>query len=480
MNAQPPKYESLALDLQDLIERHEYPAGYKLPSIRRLSEQWGCSIETVQRALNLLEDRGYTQPVPKSGVFVIERPRDTQPACHDPTEDWVGEDPVELQLADQISSVIKQCVLPGVARLGVAFPSPELLPIAGLRRSYLQATREYPDLLHQGSHVHLSLDALTQVLHHRFERSGLKIKPNEILITEGCTSALSLALQTVTKPGDVVAVESPGYYLLLQMIEKLGLKALEIPCGEQGFCVNSLEIALQRNSIKAAIVCPTASNPSGSVMPAEKRQKLIDLSNQHDIVLIEDCVYYDLYWERYQPKPIKSFKGANQVIMCGSFSKSLSPSLRMGYVVGGKFSESLHVNQRILIGSSNPVTQMALALYLTGNRYDRHIRTLKRQFETQVNMMSALIYKHFPEGTRISKPQGGFVIWVELPRQFRTDKLFKKAINLGTSFMPGCYFSASGLYANFMRINCGNPVTSDIEIAVKKLGQLLHESSRLY
>lgn len=474
MNAQLPKYESLALGLQDLIDRHEYEPGYRLPSIRRLSDQWQCSIETVQRALNLLEDRGYVEPVPKSGIYVADRSTVITPACSDPTEDWQSDDPIELNIAERVSQTLKLCTQPDVAPLGVAFPSPEILPISALRRCYIQASREFPDLLEAGSHVKLSIDPITTELHHRLELSGMKVRPEEIVITEGCTEALSLALQTLTKPGDVIAVESPGYYLLLQMIETLGLKALEIPCGEQGFCVDSLEIAIQRNTIKACIVCPTASNPAGSIMPDHRRQKLLDLANRHNILIIEDNVYADLYWERYQPKPLRAFAKSQKVVVCGSFSKSLSPALRLGYVVGGEFSESIKVNKRILTGSCNPVTQMAVALYLRGSRFDRHVRTLRRQMETQVKAMSNLIYKYFPDGTRISRPKGGFVVWVELPSGICTDKLLPRAIQAGTSFMPGCYFSASGLYRNHMRINCGNPVTPTIELAIQKLGALAH------
>lgn len=473
MNATLPKYELLALAMQELIESHEYPPGFKLPSIRQLSDQRRCSIETVQRALNLLEDRGYITPVAKSGVYVADRSNLSAASCSDPTLDWVAEEPLELNIAARTAQAINQCMQSHVAPLGLAFPSPEVLPIAALRRCYQQAVREFPDLLAQGSHVQLSLPVLIDRLQQRFEMSGMKLSDDELLITESCTESLAIALQTVTQPGDVVAVESPGYYLLLQLIEKLGLRAVEIPCGEQGMCPDALAIAAQRSNIKACIVCPTASNPSGAVMSDERREKLLGVAKRADIVIVEDNIYADLYWERYQPKPLKAFKNSGNVVTCGSFSKSLTPSLRMGYVAGGKFAKQMHINKRILSGSCNPITQMALALYLDGGRYDRHIRTLRRQFETQVQHMSALIAKHFPAGTRISKPKGGFVLWVELPTQVDTDKLHKKAIDQGTSFMPGKYFSATGLYANHMRINCGYPVNTAIERGIEKLGELL-------
>lgn len=477
MNANLPKYELLALSLQTLIESHEYPPGYKLPSIRQLSEQRRCSIETVQRALNLLEDRGLITPVAKSGVFVSDRSKLLTHSCSDPTQDWVAEEPLELNSAAQTAHAINLCMQPNVAPLGLAFPSPDLLPIATLRRCYQQACREHPNLLAQGSHVFLSLPNLTERLHQRFELAGMRIRQEEIVITEGCTEALALALQTVTNPGDVVAVESPGYYLLLQVIEKLGLRAVEIPCGEHGLCPDALTIAAQRNSIKACIVCPTASNPSGALMPDERREKLMSVAKKNDIVIIEDNIYSDLYWERYQPKPLKGFSNAGNVITCGSFSKSITPSLRMGYVAAGRFAKQMQINKRILSGSSNPLTQMALALYLKGGSYDRHIRTLRRQFETQVQHMSTLVTNYFPKGTRISRPKGGFVLWIELPHSTNTDKLLKPAIDIGTSFMPGKYFSATGLYANHMRINCGYPVNAAIERGVEKLGELLGKSS---
>jgi DNA-binding transcriptional MocR family regulator len=354
------KYETLALSLQALIENNHFSEGYKLPSIRKLSEQWHYSIDTVQKALNLLEDRGYVQPVAKSGYYVQSRNIQIPMACTKAPDSIVLDPPVNLEVADQIAMLLKSSTREGVAPLGVAFPAHELLPIATLRRSYATVNRTRPDLLTLGSHVEPNRPELVQQLQQRFDLMGMKLKRDELVITDGCTEALSLALQTVAKHNDIVAVESPGYYLLLQMIESLGLRALEIPSSpDHGMSMEALEIAVKQTRIAACIVCPTASNPMGSVMPDTNRKKLLELADKYDFPIVEDNVYADLYFERFRPRPLKAGKQSDRVLMCGSFSKSLSPSLRIGYVAGGKYAAQVLSKKRILSGSTNPITQVA-------------------------------------------------------------------------------------------------------------------------
>jgi DNA-binding transcriptional MocR family regulator len=453
------KYETLALNLQALIENNHFAAGYKLPSIRKLSEQWHYSIDTVQKALNLLEDRGYVQPVAKSGYYVQARTLPNAAACTQAPDSIVLEPPVNLEVANQIAMLLRSSTREGVAPLGVAFPAHELLPIATLRRSYATVNRTRPDLLTLGSHVEPNQPELVQQLQQRFELMGMKLKRDELVITDGCTEALSLALQSVAKHNDIVAVESPGYYLLLQMIESLGLRALEIPSSpENGMSLEALEIAVKQTRIAACIVCPTASNPMGSVMPDANRKKLLELAEKYDFPIV------------------KAGKQSDRVLMCGSFSKSLSPSLRIGYVAGGKYAAQVLSKKRILSGSTNPITQVAVAHYLEKGSFERHLRTLRQQFETQVRAMGSLVLKHFPQGTRISEPKGGFVLWVELPGDIDTAALFNKAIARKVAYMPGSVFSASGLYKNCLRLNCGHPVTDDTAVAIAKLGALFDAS----
>ncbi|WP_370261641.1 PLP-dependent aminotransferase family protein [Limnobacter sp.] len=473
MQAEARKYEQLALTLQGMIEKGQFLAGHKLPSIRKLSEQWGFSIDTVQKALHLLEDRGYVQPVAKSGNFVQLPAGQQANACSQAPNSLALDPPISPDMSDHISLLLNSCMRGDVAPFGVAFPAPALLPIASLRRSFSTVNRKQPNLLAQDSHVQPNQAALVLQLQRRFETMGMRLRKDELLVTDGCTEALSLALHALTKRNHVVAVESPGYYLLLQLIEAMGLRALEIPSSpETGMSLEALEIAVKKTKIAACIVCPTASNPTGSVMPDANRKRLLELAEKYDFPIVEDNVYADLYFERFRPKPLKSFRQSDRVIMCGSFSKSLSPALRLGYVAGGRYAPALLAHKRILSGSTNPLTQMAVAHYLDKGSFERHLCTLRQHFETQVMAMSALVLKHFPEGTRVSQPKGGFVLWVELPAHNDTAHVFQKAILKKTAFMPGHVFSASGLYKNCLRINCGHPVNEDTAVAVARLGGL--------
>jgi len=161
------------------------------------------------------------------------------------------------------------------------------------------------------------------------------------------------------------------------------------------------------------------------------------------------------------------------VLLCPSFSKSLSPALRLGFVAAGRYRRQVALHKTVSSGGTNPITQLVVAEYLESGSYDRHLRSLRRIYERQVDAMRAAVARHFPPATRMTQPLGGFVLWVELPDQVDTTALYDRAIAAGVAYVPGELFSASGMYRNCLRLNCGNPHTPAIEDAVRRLGELL-------
>jgi len=463
------RYEKLADDVAGLIADGVLRAGERLPSVRRLAQERRVSISTAVQAFRQLEQRGLVEARPQSGFFVRARP----PVLRPPATQAAPEAPVHVDLNQRLVGVLEANQQAGVAPLGAALPAPSLLPVAALHRRYASVARRFPHLLECCSHTAINDSQLVrQLVRHSLSWGG-PLDAGEITVTNSCTEAMYLCLRAVTKPGDTIAVESPGYYVMLQMLESLGLKALEIPTeAETGISLPALDLATRESKIAAVLLVANASNPLGSVMPDANKKKLVELMAARQVAVIEDDIYGDLCYGAQRPWPLKTFDTAGNVMLCSSLSKCLSPSLRCGYVAAGKYRDAVALHKMLMSGGTNPITQRVLAETLESGAFERHLRSLRRQFQVQVEQMIAAVTRHFPPGTHVARPLGGFVLWVELPERTHTEKLWRKAIAAGIAFVPGELFSPNRLYRNCLRLNCGNPWSEAIENAVKRLGAL--------
>ena len=463
------RYEKLADDVAGLIASGILRAGERLPSVRRLAQEQRVSISTAVQAFRQLEMRGLVEARPQSGFFVRARPEPLAATGGRNTPD----EPVAVDLNQRLMRVLQASMKPGVAPLGVALPASSLLPVAALNRRYANVARRFPNLLAGGNYIDMNDPQLVRQIVRRSLAWGGPLDSKEIVITNSCTEALCLCLRTVTRPGDTVAVESPAYYLMLQLLESLGLKALEIPTEPlTGMSVAALDLATRDGKVAAVLLVPNASNPLGSVMPDESKRKLAELMAARNIPVIEDDIHGDLCYDARRPWPIKAFDTTGNVMLCASLSKCLSPALRIGFAAAGKFHAAVTLQRTLSSGGTNPITQRVLAEVFESGAYERQVRGLKRHFQNQVEQMMAAVTRYFPAGTRMARPMGGFVLWVELPGKIDTAALFPRAIAEGIAFTPGDLFSASGQYRNCLRLNCGNPWSDAIEAAVKRLGAL--------
>ena len=464
------RYEQLAADLAGMIAGGMLCHGDRLPSVRRLAEERRLSVSTVVQALRQLEDRGLVEARPQSGYFVRRAPL----ARPEPAQRSTPEAAVLVDVTQRVVRVLQAGMKPGVAPLAAALPAPSLLPVAALHRLYAGVARRHPKLLEGGSHINMDEPALVRQLVRRSLAWGGPLAGEEFIITNSCTEALGLCLRAVTKPGDTVAVESPAYYLMLQLLETLGLKALEIPTDPRtGISVEALDLATREGRVAACLLVSNASNPLGCVIPDDRKRLLAALTAARGVPVIEDDIYGDLHFGSQRPWPIKAFDKTGNVMLCSSFSKCLSPALRIGFIAAGRYRPALALQKTITSGGTNPITQHVLAEYLESGAYERHLRGLRRSYERQVESMRDAATRHFPAETRITQPQGGYVLWVELPEDVDATALHELAVAQGLAFVPGELFSASGMYRNCLRLNCGNPHTPDIEDAVRRLGQLI-------
>lgn len=464
------RYEKLASELEGMIAGGALRHGDRLPSVRRLSQERRLSVSTVVQALRQLENRGMVEARPQSGYFV----RRPEPTREQPAQRSTPTTAVPVDVSQRLVRVLQAGCKPLVAPLAAALPAPELLPVAALQRLYAGVARRHPALLSGGSHINMDEPALVRQLVRRSLAWGGPLAGDEIVITNSCTEALGLCLRAVTQPGDTVAVESPAYYLMLQLLETLGLKALEIPTDPRhGMSVEALDLATRNGGIAACLLVPNASNPLGSMMPDDKKRQLASLMAARGVAVIEDDIYGDLHFGQQRPWPIKAFDTTGNVMLCSSFSKSLTPALRIGFVAAGRYRSAIALQKTITSGGTNAITQHVLAEFLESTAFERHLRKLRHSYERQVEQMRAAVSRYFPAETRISQPQGGYVLWVELPEGLDATALYERAIAQNLAYVPGELFSPSGMYRNCLRLNCGNPHTPEIEDAVRRLGLLM-------
>ncbi|MEO8755067.1 MAG: PLP-dependent aminotransferase family protein, partial [Casimicrobiaceae bacterium] len=312
----------------------------------------------------------------------------------------------------------------------------------------------------------------------RYARAGVAIDPDEILITNGALEALTLSLQTVTKPGDAVIVESPTFYAALQALERLGLKAIELPCErDTGLDLAALARTLRRQKVAACWCMPSFQNPLGCTMPAGNRRELVALLAAHDVPLIEDDVYAELFYGAHPPVSAKAYDAKGLVLTCGSFSKCLAPGYRVGWVAGGRYTQAL-LRAKIMTTLSTAVpSQQALAEYLTHGGYERHLRSLRRTLARQCDFAARIAARLFPIGTRLSTPEGGYFLWVEFPEHVDTLKLQGRALEHGISIAPGRLFTAAPRFGNCLRLNFGHPRDPRFEPALRTLAMLAAATS---
>ncbi len=463
-------YERLADELAQAIHKGALRPGDRLPSVRALARQRGLSVATVVQALARLEDDGLAEAQDRSGYFVRARPVIALP---EPTLPRPQSQAHRVFVSDGVRAVLDAMREPSVVPLGAAQVSPELLPIAQLNRTLAAIAREVGSAGSQyGSTA--GVPTLQRQLAKRLVGAGVSLHASELIVTVGAMEALNLALRAVAAPGDTVAVESPTYFGVLQAIEALGLKAIEVPShARSGLDLPALEATLRKGA-KAVLAAPCVSNPLGAVMADADKQALVALCQRFDVPLIEDDVYGDLAFGA-RPRPAKAWDTDGRVLLLGSVSKTLAPGYRIGWIAPGRFFQRVEALKFAFTVATPVLLQMAVAELLATGGYERHVRRLKARLRAQVEQARETIARTFPPGTRASQPAGGFVLWVELPSGLDATELHRRALAHRIAVAPGPIFSASGRFGSHVRVSCGYPWTKRFDDALATVGRLAHE-----
>lgn len=459
-------YVNLAELLGTRIEQGFYRPGDRLPSVRALSIEHGVSLSTVQQAYRLLEDNGLAMPKPKSGYFVpVGRELPALPEVGRPAQR-----PVEISQWDQVLELIRAVPRKDVIQMGRGMPDVLMPTLKPLLRSLARVSRrqDLPGLYYDN--ILGCMDLREQIARLSLD-SGCQLTADDIVITTGCHEALSASIHAICEPGDIVAVDSPSFHGAMQTLKGLGMKALEIPTDPiTGISLEALELALEQWPIKVIQLTPNCNNPLGYIMPEARKRALLTLAQRFDVAIIEDDVYGELAYSYPRPRTIKSFDEDGRVLLCSSFSKTLAPGLRIGWVAPGRYLERVLHMKYISTGSTATQPQIAIAEFLKGGHFEPHLRRMRTQYQRNRDLMLDWVSRYFPVGTRASRPQGSFMLWVELPEGFDTLKLNRILVEQGVQVAVGSIFSASGKYRNCLRMNYSAKPTPQIEDAVRKVG----------
>ncbi|MDE2430041.1 MAG: PLP-dependent aminotransferase family protein [Burkholderiales bacterium] len=464
------RYETLAEDIAQSIRSGVLKLGDKLPSVRQTSQSRGVSPSTVFGAYYLLEARGLIRAKERSGYYVMAGTKKLPP------EPERLSNPVSksthVDVSNLVFDILDASKMRDVAPLGSAFPSPLLFPFEKLAKSMASSMRAMDpwntiDDLTPGS------TALRRQIALRYLVDGMHIHTDQIIITSGAMEALNLCLMAVTRPGDAVIIESPSFYGALQALERLGLQAIEVPThSREGVDLAALATAIRQHQPKACWLMTNFQNPLGSLMPEQKKRDLVALITRHNLPLIEDDVYGELYFGEKRPLPAKAFDSKGLVMYCSSFSKSLAPGFRVGWAIPGQFTHAVARHKLTTTLSASVPAQEALADYLAKGHFDRHLRQLRHALSVQQSAVMDAVARYFPPGTKATRPAGGYFLWLELPSHVDALEIHRRALSLGITVAPGPMFSAQRHFKNCLRLNYGHRFDERMDAALQALGKL--------
>ncbi|MCJ0765266.1 PLP-dependent aminotransferase family protein [Variovorax terrae] len=476
-----PIYQQLAAHYREAIEKNALRLGMRMPSVRELMRRHAVSLSTALQTLRVLEERGWLEARPRVGYFVrnagtpaLEEMSD--PDLREPFQAGDGHAGARFTgINERISLLVESGRRADIrVDLGGATPGEELFDTRWMNRSAAALLREQPGILAVGRSTAGTHPEFQAAMAHRALKAGMRLAPQDVMATSGNTEAVHLALAAVAQPGDVVAVESPTYYGLLQGIESLGLKTLEIPCSQHtGISLEALDLAVRTEPrLRAVVVVPDLQMPLGTLMPDGHKAALVKFCAQHGLALVEDDSYRLLVEAAEPPRPIKAWDVSGHVIYCESLNKTLAPGLRQGWMTGGRWHERVQMLKFAQSRNTNTLGQLLAARWTAAPAFERHLLRLRPRLRSQRERMAQAIARYFPAGTRLRLPPGGLSLWIQLPDGVSSSSLFEQALRQGIRIAPGAMFSNTARYDGFLRLSCALAFTDGVDGALRTLGQL--------
>lgn len=409
---------------------------------------------------------GLVISIPKSGYYVashISKTLEINPDFKPVVRDAIFERNVELITSSARGKK--------VAEFNVATPGDLIISQKLLLRTMQQVIRESGVSLLKYYPTNGSEELKSNIIKHAANYQT-RINPHELLVTDGALQALHIAFAAVCNKGDIIAIESPCVFSVLEVIRVLGLKVIEIPVDIDGFDLNFLKKACINNKIRAVVITPNFHNPTGILMADEQKKELLSIIQQYGIAVIENDIYGDLNFSGKRPTTLKTFDESGLVITYTSYSKTLAPGIRLGWLSAGKFMPQAEQVKFAMGSTVSPVYQETVNRLLSGESYDRHIRAFRMQLAKNAYFTINLLSKHFPEGTSVLTPSGGYNLWVKMADKVNMDNFYSQCEKIGIKFTPGYTFSFSDVFSRYFRIVFADQYSAQKLQAFELAGQL--------
>ena len=453
-DAAAPKYLQLARDFERQLRTGALRVGDRLPSVRQLSDEHRVSAATAVGCYVWLERQGYVRARPKSGFYVSRTPMADGPA---PAVGARMKGPVSVPPRSLGAESPGADPRKGVVEMGSAIVGAELLPMNRLNRSIRMALSAFTDHAVRYEDPRGNLRLRRQIARLLF-RQGASAAPDDLIVTSGSTEALHLSVRAVTRPGDVVAVESPGCFEMLDTLHALHLRVMEVPhVRHRGIDLGLLSMAVKRHRVTAMIMNATCHNPLGDCVADDAKAEIVAFAVRHDIAVIEGDTFGELVFSGDRPRPLKAFDRTGIVLQCASLAHYVAPGFNLGWVHAGRWQADVQRLKGITNLASARLPQLALAEFLESGGFEKHVKQLRLALWRAVEASRDEVLRTFPAGTRVSRPEGGFVLWIQLPAGHEGADVQRRAEAQGVHILAGTVFSASGQYADCIRIACGHP-----------------------
>jgi DNA-binding transcriptional MocR family regulator len=461
-------YLKIANSVTEQIKSETLQFGERLPSLRSAQKLYNVSLNTIKQAYMELESRSLVESRPKYGYYVSQTSK-RKLALPSVAQMKVSEKKNTPQdLIDKVFGVISGT---DITQFGLGIPGKSLLPVAKMKKCMIDVIKRKNDSGTNYEPVQGSEELRREIAKWSMVMEG-RITEDDLVITSGAMNAVYNCLMAVTQPGDSVAVESPVYFGILQAIQLLGLKAVEIPTHPiTGVDLDALKKVLPKLSACCFVV--NYNNPLGFQMPDENKKELVKMLTEYNVPLVEDDVYGNIYFGAGRPKPCKFYDEAGIVMWVGSVSKTLAPGFRVGWVAPGKFKEKI-IRQKLVQTVSGPsLFSDVITDFLAHGRYDHHLRMFRKKLYANYLQIQKSVIEYFPDNTKISEPKGGFMLWLELDKRICTEDLYDAAVSQKVNFAPGRMFSQYNRYQNCMRLNYALEWTDRVESDLEKLGKMI-------
>lgn len=445
-------YQTIVDFYLESIEKGSILPGEKLPSLRKVSDQFDVSLSTAVEAYRRLELYGYVKAVDRSG-YLAQLPSQGESILL-PSKKFKSK-LTEIDHIDEIIQLINQTMDAETAPFGLGTPSVERFPAKMINRYMTQTIKNNP--LVSGSYIFgPGLEELRVEL-ARWMRPWVGVTSKEkILITNGCLESINIALSAECEAGDIVAIESPCYFGLLHAINYHNLKALEVKTDPSlGLDPESLETLAKQNKIKALISTANAQNPLGFSMSDERKKQILAICKKYKIRLIEDDIYGEITFQNKRPKSYKYFDKDNVVTHCSSFSKFLGPGLRIGWCIVPE-NMTTYLRQKLSLNlTTSSFTQYLVSSILRNENLMKVGHGLGDYYQKNIQIYSNVLQGHLGQKISLSSPTGSFFLWGRIEGLDAT-LAYQRAQKQKISFTPGPLFSATRQYGNYLRINCAH------------------------